>query len=403
MTSPCLDSPIVSGLPAPRHTRILDAPANPYRMSTRNSLLRSSFEESVTAGGEVIEATIARRLRVTLNPNDSRFENQRALDLVSDARTRLIEILRQAEDGTGPAIYDVRALAARLATWACRDLFDERNPSWRRTRDRLRYFLTRASQRSGYAVWEGADGQELAGLMGWRRDGREPLDRAAVARYLDDPTGLGVGPLPAGSVERLKPAGWDQVLSRMFAHVQRPMSIPQLVRLTHALFAGPTWGAASTLESDDGTDGFDAPVWACQPVGADQLVELKELTAQVWASIRSLSAAGRAVYLLNLPRGDGLFTFVTHGAASLREIGRSLELTTEQYERIWREIPLAERDRRLATNCATADERFALLVAHVPLRDAVIASALGVDEGTVPALRLRAKNTIRRTIGGRLR
>jgi hypothetical protein len=372
-------------------------------MSTRNSLLRSNFEESVAVGGEVIEATIARRLRVTLNPGDTRFENQGALDLVSDARARLIEILRQAEDGTGPAIYDVRALAGRLAMWACRDSFDERNPSWRRTRDRLRYFLTRASHRAGYAVWEGTDGVELAGLTAWRTDGREPLDRAAVARYLDDPAGLGVGPLPAGSVERLKPAGWDHVLSRMFARVQRPMSIPQLVRLTHALFAGPTWGAGTTLDGDEGSEERDAPVWACQPVGADQLVELKELTALVWASIRSLSPVGRAVYLLNLPRGDGLFTFVTHGAASLREIGRTLELTTEQYERIWRKIPLGEPEHRLAVSCATAEERFALLVAHLPLRDAVIASALGVDEGTVPALRLRAKHTVRQTIGGRLR
>lgn len=403
MPSLCVGPPTATDLPAPRPIRILHAPGGPYRMSTRNPLLKRSFEESVALGGEVIDATVARRLHVTLNPSDARFENQRALDLVSDARARLIEILRHAEEGTSPAIYDVCALASRLAMWACRDLFDERNPSWRRTRDRLRYFLTRASHRAGYAVWEGADGVELAGLTGWRTDGREPLDREAVARYLDDPAGLGVGPLPVGSVDRLRPGGWDQVLSRMFARVQRPMSIPQLVRLTHALFAGPTWSGDSSLEGDDGPNDHGAPVWACQPISADQLVELKDLTARVWASVRSLSPAGRTVYLLNLPRGDGLFTFVTHGAASLREIGHSLELTPEQYERIWQEIPLGERERRLAASCASAEERFALLIAHVPLRDTVIAAALGVDGGTVPALRLRAKNAIRQIIGGRLR
>jgi hypothetical protein len=362
------------------------------RVSNRNLVSRGGFEQSVVAGCEVIEALIARRLRVSLNPDDARASNQRALDLVSDTRARLIEILRQAEVGGSAPVRDVRALAARLAQWACRDLFDERNPAWRQTRDRLYYFLTRAGQRGGYGLWEGPDRVPLTGLVAWRDEDRPALEAAAVGRYLDDPSALGVGPLPAGSVERLKPAGWHHVLSRLFLRVQRPVPLPQLVRLVRALFAGPL---AEDAESEELPEDRRE-----ERATADQVVELKELTACVWAAVRGLPPARRAAYLLNLPRGDGLFTFVTHGAVSLRGIGQALALTPEQYERIWRHIPLDERERVIVARCANDEERFAFLVQRVPLKDAVIGAALGIGDDAVPALRSKAKAEIRRAVEG---
>jgi hypothetical protein len=360
------------------------------RVSNRNLVSRGSFEQSVAAGCEVIEALIARRLRVTLNPDDARATNQSALDLVSDTRARLIEALRRQEIGGAP-VRDVRALAARLATWACRELFDERNPTWRQTRDRLHYFLTRARQRGPYGLWEADDRSCLTGLVSWKDQRRPPLDVGGIERYLNDPSALGVGPLPAGSVERLAPAGWYHVLSRLFACVDRPIALPQLVRLVLSLFAGPEDDDAGDATPDDRDD---------RPT-ADETLELKELTACVWVAVRRLSPPRRAAYLLNLPRGDGLFTFVAQGTASLRDIGRTLGLTPEQYERIWQRIPLDERERVLAERCANDDERFALLVRRVPLKDAVIGAALGIAEEAVPALRAKAKAVIRRSVEAR--
>jgi hypothetical protein len=362
------------------------------RVSNRNLVSRGNFEQSVADGCEVIEAVIARRLRVTLNPDDARGANQAALDVVSDTRVRLIEALRQAEIGAAAPVRDVRALAARLAMWACRDLFDDRNPAWRQTRDRLHYFLTRAGQRGGYGLWEGPDRTPVAGLTSWRDEGRAPVDIAAINRYLDEPSAMGVGPLPAGSVERLKPAGWHQILTRLFVSVDRPIPLPQLVRLVRALFAGPE-GDEQEPEEAVGSDRDERAT-------ADEVVELKELTASVWATVRALAPARRAAYLLNLPRGDGLFTFVTHGAVSLREIGRTLALTREQYECIWPHILVDQGERDLAARCANDDERFALLVRRVPLRDTAIGAALGLDHDAIPTLRSKAKAEIRRVLDG---
>lgn len=363
------------------------------RVSNRNLVSCGNFEQSVADGCEVIEAVIARRLRVTLNPDDARATNQQALDVVSDTRVRLIEALRQAEVGAIAPVRDARALAARLAMWACRDLFDDRNPAWRQTRDRLHYFLTRAGQRGTYGLWEGPDRAPLAGLYVWKDEGRPPVDVAAINHFLDEPSSMGVGPLPAGSVERLKPAGWHQVLSRLFACVGRPIPLPQLVRLVRALFAGPE-GDAPEPEEAIGADPDERAT-------AHEVVELKELTASVWATVRTLPPARRAAYLLNLPRGDGLFTFVAHGAVSLREIGRTLALTREQYERMWQQIPLDENERAFAQGCANDDERFALLVRRVPLRDAVIGAALGLGDEAIPTLRSKAKAEIRKALVGR--
>ncbi len=362
------------------------------RVSDRGLKFRGSFEQSVAEGSEVIEALIARRLRVTLNPNDGRSANQRALDVVSDTRARLIESLRQAEVGATAPIRDVRALAARLAMWACRDLFDERNPAWRQTRDRLHYFLTRAGHRGGFGLWDGADRIPLAGLTRWKEDGRPPLDAAAMNRYLDDPATMGVGPLPAGSIERVKPAGWHHILARLFARVEHPVPLPQLVRLVRALFAGPE-------TEEQGLDELGGVEYD-ERATADEVVELKELTASVWAAVRELAPARRAAYLLNLPRGDGLFTFLTHGAVSVREMGRTLALTSAQYECIWRRIPLDEAERRLAEGCASDDERFALLLRRVPLKDTVIGAALGLGDDAISALRSKAKAEIRRALDG---
>jgi hypothetical protein len=362
------------------------------RVSNRNLVPCGNFEQSVADGCDVIEAVIARRLRVTLNPDDARAANQRALDVVSDTRVRLIEALRQAEVGATAPVRDVRALGARLAMWACRDLFDERNPAWRQTRDRLHYFLTRAGQRGGYGLWEGPDRTPLAGMMAWKDEGRPPADVATINRYLDDPSSMGVGPLPAGSVERLKPAGWHHVVSRVFAGVARPIPLPQLVRLVRALFAGPD-GEDPEPDEAIGSDRDERAT-------ADEVVELKELTASVWATVRGLPPARRAAYLLNLSRGDGLFTFVTHGAASLREIGRTLALTRAQYECIWQHILVDQGERDTAARCANDDERFALLVRRVPLRDAVIGAAFGLTHDAIPTLRSKAKAEIRRVLEG---
>jgi hypothetical protein len=79
---------------------------------------------------------------------------------------------------------------------------------------------------------------------------------------------------------------------------------------------------------------------------------------------------------------------------SIRQIGRTVDLSDKQYELLWSDLPLSEKSRLLTQSLATRDEKFAMLWTYLPLRDSLIARLLGVLQQRVINLRAYAREQL---------
>ena len=88
---------------------------------------------------------------------------------------------------------------------------------------------------------------------------------------------------------------------------------------------------------------------------------------------------------------------------SLRGIGAALQLTADQFSRVWPELQLTDEERHKAEALSGHDEKFALLWRHLPLTDLMIAKLLGTERQKVINLRKAAGARLSRRLAHRSR
>jgi hypothetical protein len=119
-----------------------------------------------------------------------------------------------------------------------------------------------------------------------------------------------------------------------------------------------------------------------------------EVLRLLWKEIIQLTPRQRLALLLNPPGGE-VEVFHLNGIATIPEIAAALQITNEQFELIWRELPMGSEDRRIVQSLGTCDEKFAFLWNHLPLPDAMIAKFLNVNRQDVINLRMLARRRLR--------
>jgi len=95
---------------------------------------------------------------------------------------------------------------------------------------------------------------------------------------------------------------------------------------------------------------------------ADDQLWIRLQLQRLWSEILQLLPRQRFAYLLNPTDGE-LEIFVHNGVASIREIGRSLAISAEQFEILSKELALQR--------VASCDEKFAMLWNRLPLNDKI--------------------------------
>jgi RNA polymerase sigma factor (sigma-70 family) len=284
------------------------------------------------------EPVIKGVIRYKLHLNSQRAsQRDDADDLYQEVLLQLLGQLRQfrTQPGAHP-IADLRGMAAVIAHRACSGWMRRQFPERHALKNRLHYLLTR---QRGLALWQGEDGKPLAGFAAWQ--GRKKAVSAARLGELSDGEGL-----PA-SVHALRGGGQQKLgdaLAAIFNHLGGPVEFDELVRALAALLGIRDQPNESLPENEDAA-GFTTaaesdPAWH---------IEKRIFLQRLWEELQQLPRNQRAALLLNLKDAGGrgcITLFPATGVATLRQLAGALEMSADDFARLWNELPL--EDARIA-------------------------------------------------------
>lgn len=347
----------------------------------------------------VVRAILQRKSGMSLAADDTRHDNVDALELMQDVLARVWE--RIAADGQAP-VADLKAYAATIAhnTWS--DHLRRKYPQRSSLKNRLRYFL---DHQPAYALWNGDDGEPLAGRHGWQLRKLAAASNERVQALRGGREKLPRGSVPRKAMENYVAADWDRLLGALLDHFALPIGIDDLVSICVELL---DVREDRTVSIDEGGDDDDTPAMQLADDAArtpEAQAETRSLLRQLWGAVRSLKPDYRRAYLLNLPgpakaRAD-LEVFVMHGVASLADIEAALALSEAQYRQLLGTLELEDGERFELERCTGSAELFCLLWRHLPLGDALIGMLLGLEQQQVINRRMLALRELARLVGFR--
>ncbi len=130
---------------------------------------------------------------------------------------------------------------------------------------------------------------------------------------------------------------------------------------------------------------------------ADEHTDDRSFLAQFWSEVAQLPPLQRLAMGLTFTDGE-LACIWLHGIVSIRQIGQTLQLTPEQFNRLWVLLEWNEEQRERARALTNPAEKFALLWQHLPLNDLTIAALLETSQQNVVRLRQAARERLHRRI-----
>ncbi len=321
---------------------------------------------------------IARITRASRTPDD-------AFQEAAHRVVRQLQELRSRRNGTaiGNYLHYVKVVASRVVKGQVR----QEHPKHRSLVDALRHVLKREPS---LACWE-SGGHKLCGLTAWHNQepGRTHSER--LTRLLEEPrTFVDLASLEYDPVT----ASHADLLRQLFEWIGHPIRFDEMTKIVCNLKRiedlRPVTGgeAAGRALSEWLPDNGRRP---------DEHAEWRQFLERLWALIVQLPRLHQLAYLLNFTAADGqLELFWIYGIASIRRIGAVLQITEEEFARVWPTLILNDELRQHPGVCESYDDKFALLWQHLPLTDAAIAYLLGTERQKVINLRKAAGDRLSR-------
>lgn len=310
-------------------------------------------------------------------------------DAFQEATYSVVKQLRElrahrSESAIGNYLHYVKVVASRVVKGQVR----QEHPKHRKLVDALRHVL---KSEPSLALWEADSHEKLCGLATWRDRQADRIQSARLTRLLDEPRALeDVLSLPCGGMT----ANHVELVSRLFDWIGHPIRFDELTKIVCGLKRIQDLNPVGDGEPRGLSEWL--PDTRRRP---DEQAEWREFLEQVWAQIEQLPRLQRLAYLLNFTAGNGqLELFWTHGVASIRRIGATLQITDEQFARVWTALPLSVEMRQRVRRCETSDEKFAALWQLLPLPDTAIACLLQTERQKVINLRKAAGDRLSRSM-----
>jgi RNA polymerase sigma factor (sigma-70 family) len=305
-------------------------------------------------------------------------------DDFQEAIGQVIKALRDCKDDpVGKAIHNFEHYVSVVAANVRRKRIRDQHPEHQALKDSLRNALKREPR---LALWDGQNRETVCGLAAWR--GRDSAGSQRLTQLLDQPLACEDAVLPGRDAQRLENT---ELLAAIFAWLGHPVAFDDLVRIVFDLKRIVEF----TQVSDSGEEE------AHPPNGPSPYEEVRwtEFLEKLWAEIEQLKPQQRLAYLLNFTDANGrLDLFVIYGVATIRRIGATLQLSDEQFARLWPELKLSDEARHRAEALKSYDEKFALLWRRLPLEDKVIAQMLDTNRQRVINQRKKAHGRLARRL-----
>ena len=234
-------------------------------------------------------------------------------DIVGQVTLNVVRKLRAATVLEEESVQSLDAYVVTLTRNMVRDYLRRRTPEHTRLKSRLKYVFSRDAR---LALWS-EESVTICGLASWgERAGREK-DVARVRAAIDGP--MNADTLVAAFTRIGKPVRLSMLLSALPEDEEPPEEGPQAIEI------------ATVSHGDE--------------------VEARQFLEILWREIRALPQRQQTALLLNLREpgsGNAVLLFLTVRIASFQDIADALELSADELNGIWEELPLD--DLRIATH-----------------------------------------------------
>jgi len=283
----------------------------------------------------VIKGVVRYKLRLNSSQATQRAEVE---DIYQDVLVQFVSQLQQfrVKPDQHP-ISDVRGMAAVIAHRTCSRWMRKQFPERHAFKNRLHYLLTR---QRGLSAWQNEDGKLLAGFDVWK--GKQ---KQSIAPYAES---LSINKQLLGQVRMVKTGKQQELggaLATIFNEIGAPIDLDELVSFMATLIGIRDQPVESLADDDDSASVVPTSE---QPDQAWQ-VEKRMFLQRLWEELQQLPANQRAALLLNLKdaSGQGCITlFPATGIASLKQLADVLQLSAEEFAKLWNDLPL--EDSRIA-------------------------------------------------------
>lgn len=309
----------------------IDILLEPLLIEASDEQANALLSQLITVHAEpVIKGVIRYKLRLNSYRETQRVE---ADDIHQEAVLQLLaQLQRFRKLPGGHPITDVRGMAAIIAHRTCSRWMRQQFPERHAFKNRLHYLLTR---QRGLALWQDEDGKLVAGFAVWR----EQKKATAAARLLN----LEALPAHIRNLKGGKQRDLADAVASIFNYLGSPIEFDELVG-TLATLLGIRDQPVESLGGEEGA----AALPAGEPDQAWQ-TEKRMFLQRLWEELQELPRNQRAALLLNLKddSGTGCITlFPATGIATLRQLAAALEISADDFARLWNDLPL--EDARIA-------------------------------------------------------
>jgi hypothetical protein len=308
-------------------------------------------------------------------------------DAFQEATHRVVKQLREFRtQGKGNLIGNYPHYVNVVASRVVKGQIRQEHPRHRSLVDSLRHVLRREPS---IASWQ-ADGRKLCGFARWRDESNDRLRSHRLTQLLEEPRSFEEvhGMQSAATLNHV------DLLTRLFAWIGHPFTFSELAKIVCGLKR--VEDLAPVTDGERAGRGLSEwlPDNRKRP---DEQVEWKEFLSRLWRQIEQLPRLHRLAYLLNFTAADGqLELFWTYGVTTIRRIGACLQISDEQFQRLWKASSLDDRLKARARDACSYDEQFALLWQMLPLPDAIVGQMLGTERQKVINLRRAAADRLSR-------
>ena len=275
----------------------------------------------------VIKGVIRFKLRLRSYRETQRAE---ADDIYQEVLLQLLSRLQRFRKlPEGHPIADLRGMAAIIAHRTCARWLRRQFPERHALKNRLHYLVTR---QRGFALWQNAEGQMIAGFARWQQEKMTATGRAPDLETLPSH----IRPSMGG-----KPQELAETVAAIFNHVRRPIEFDELVTSVASLLGISDQPIESLAEDEDGVAsvadaGEPDPAWR---------IEKRMFLQRLWEELEQLPRNQRAALLLNLKESSGfgcITLFPATGIATVRQLAAALEMTADGLAKLWNDLPLED-------------------------------------------------------------
>lgn len=276
----------------------------------------------------LVTLVLRSKLHSPFNQKDKGSRNQDIEEAYHEIQLHVLERLRKFKSHPdSKSVANLRGYVVTIARNACDDYLRRKFPQRRKLKDKIRYCLTSNAE---FALWESAS-EWLSGLSEWQSSSANGGDRSR-----NEVVHTIVTKLQRMNAQNLE---LRDVLTAIFVIHGLPIELDQVTAII-AKLQGVEEHQLTPFEALSNS-AFE-PVSSYQADSAT-LLEHHELLEQLWLEIRKLPRRQRVALLCNLKNQQGINVitlFPAAGVASFEQLAEALELPPEEFEELWRKLPL---------------------------------------------------------------